>query len=258
MVQDNEKRTQAEFTRQASTMAEAALFNDAGVLARMRAAAQLRPESRVLDVACGPGIVVEALAPFAAEVVGCDLTPAMLAKARARCATRDQANVRWVLGRAQFLPFGEAQFDVVVARSALHHFAAPLDALREMARVLRPGGRVVNVDVLADESPEQAALHNALETLRDPSHVRMLPKSELHQLMAQSGLRVEQSTEWVNQREFEEWLRIANAPERAAPLKVLMAALARAGEQAGIQLRLEGETVRFEHRAALTVASKAD
>ena len=238
-------------------MAQAALFNDAGVLARMREAAQLHAGSRVLDVACGPGIVVEALAPYSGEVVGCDLTPAMIAKARARNAAARRANVRWVLGRAQSLPFGAAQFDVVVARSALHHFAAPLDALREMARVLRPGGRVVNVDVICAESPAQAALHNALETLRDPSHVRMLPKSELHQLMAQSGLRVEQSTEWVNQREFEEWLRIANAPERAAPLKLVMAALARAGEQAGIDLRLEGETLSFAHRAALTVAAKA-
>src|SRR4029079_3322625 len=126
-----------------------------------------------LDVACGPGIVVEALARDAGGVVGCDLTPEMLEKARQRCAAAKLTNVRFVPGRAEALPFEDAEFDVVVSRSALHHFLDPAATLREMARVLRPGGRMVTVDVMASEDPAEAALHNALEILRDPSHVRM-------------------------------------------------------------------------------------
>jgi ubiquinone/menaquinone biosynthesis C-methylase UbiE len=253
---DHETLIRKEFSRQAESMAKAALFNDEGVLARIREAARLTVNSRVLDVACGPGIVVEALARAAGSVVGCDITPEMIEKTRERCASAGLTNVNCVPGRAEALPFDDASFNVVVSRSAVHHFPDPGAALREMARVVRRGGRVITVDVMSAESPEESALHNALETLRDPSHVRMLPKSELHQVLVQAGLTVESCQEWINHREFDEWLKIANAPERERPLKIVMSSLARSGAMAGIGLRLEGEKILFEHRAALTVAAK--
>src|SRR6185503_684389 len=175
---DHEQLIRSEFSRQADVMAQAAIFNDANVLARICDAGRLTRSSRVLDVACGPGIVVEALARSAGEVVGCDITPAMLEKARARCA--GVTNTLFTPGRAEALPFENAAFDVVVSRSAVHHFPDPTAAFREMARVVRAGGRVITVDVQSAEAPDEAALHNALEILRDPSHVRMLPGSELH------------------------------------------------------------------------------
>ena len=209
----------------------------------------------MLDVACGPGIVVEALARSAGQVIGCDITPAMLEKARARCA--GLTNTLFKPGRAEALPFEDASFDVVVSRSAVHHFPDPTAAFREMARVVKSGGRVVTVDVQSDESPDEAALHNALEILRDPSHVRMLPKSELHRSLADAGLAIEEVIAWANlRRELSEWMKIAAAPERIAPLDVVMTALARSGASAGIGLRLEDGKLRFEHTAALTVAVK--
>ena len=255
-MSQHDERVRREFTRQADTMAGAALFNDAAVLERIREAVHFTASPRILDVACGPGIVVEKLAPGAAEVVGCDLTPQMLEKTRQRCAGAGLANVRAVPGRAEALPFDDGHFDVVVSRSAVHHFAEPPAALREMARVVRRGGRVITVDVTAAEDATAAALHNALEIIRDPSHVRMLPKSELHAALAAAGLRVESVLGWTNPREFDEWMKITNAPERVGPLRVVMAALARAGQDAGIGLRLEGTALRFEHHAALTVAVK--
>ena len=249
-------RVREEFTRQADAMAVAAVFNDETVLARICDAARLSSQVRALDVACGPGIVVDALARQAAEVVGCDVTPAMLEKARGRTAAAGLSNVEFVPGRAEALPFADESFDVVVSRSAVHHFSDPGAAMREIARVVRPGGRVITVDVMAAESCEDAALHNALETLRDPSHVRMLARSELHGLLSEVGLHVESCSVWTNRREFGEWMRIVSAPERIGPLKTVMTALARAEVRAGIGLRLSGEGLRFEHTAGLTVASK--
>jgi ubiquinone/menaquinone biosynthesis C-methylase UbiE len=254
---DREALIREEFSRQAETMASAALFNDAGVLARIREAAQITASTRILDVACGPGIVIAALAPGAAEAVGCDITPHMLEKLRQRCAKAGLTNVRAVPGRAEALPFEDATFDVVVSRSALHHFPDPAAALREMARVVRSGGRVIAVDVTAAEDADAAALHNALEIIRDPSHVRMLPKSELHAQLAAAGLTVQDCVTWTNHREFDEWMKITNAPERSGPLRVVMAALARSGARAGIGLREESGQLRFEHHAALTVAVKS-
>src|SRR5919205_800660 len=114
MSQAHDSLIRAEFARQADPMAEAAVFNDAAILERIRRAAQLTKASRALDVACGPGIIVEVLARDAGEVVGCDITPEMLAKAEKRCAAL--ANVRFQVGRAEALPFEDAAFDVVVSR----------------------------------------------------------------------------------------------------------------------------------------------
>ena len=253
---DHDQLIQSEFSRQAAAMATAAIFNDANVLARIRDAARLTQSSRVLDVACGPGIVAEALAPGAGEVVGCDITPEMLEKARERCTKAGLANTRFTPGRAEALPFPDAAFDVVVSRSAVHHFPDPPAAFREMARAVKPGGRVITVDVQSSESSEDAALHNALEILRDPSHVRMLPKSELHRALADAGLVIDEAISWTNHREFSEWMKITAAPERIAPLEIVMAALARRGASAGIGLRLQDGKMRFEHTAALTVAVK--
>jgi len=253
---DHEQLIRSEFSRQADTMAQAAIFNDANVLARICDAGRLSAASRVLDVACGPGIVVEALARSAGEVVGCDITPAMLEKARGRCDRAGLGNVRFTPGRAEALPFEDAAFDVVVSRSAVHHFPDPGAAFREMARVVKSGGRVITVDVQSSESPAEAALHNALEILRGPSHVRMLPKSELHRSLLGAGLTIEEAITWKNHREFSEWMKIAAAPERIAPLNVVMTALAERAAGAGIALRLEDGKLRFEHTAALTVAIK--
>jgi ubiquinone/menaquinone biosynthesis C-methylase UbiE len=256
-MSDHEALIREEFSRQADTMANAALFNDAGVLARIREAAQITAATRILDVACGPGIVIEKLAPGAAEAVGCDITPEMLEKLWQRCARAGLTNVRAVPGRAEALPFDDAYFDVVVSRSAVHHFPDPALALREMARVVRHGGRVITVDVTAAQDAADAALHNALEIIRDPTHVRMLPLSELHGALAGAGLKVASCLEWTNHREFAEWMKITNAPERIGPLRVVMSALARSGAHAGIGLREEDGQLRFKHHAALTVAVRS-
>jgi len=78
----------------------------------------------------------------------------------------------------------------------------------------------------------------------------------LHKALEVAGLAVESCTQWTNHRQFEEWLKITNAPERVAPLRVVMAALAATGATAGINLHLAGDNLLFEHTAALTVAVK--
>ena len=254
-----DQRVVEEFSRQAATMSEAAIFNDETILNRIRdfaCGSGGAPQIHVLDVACGPGIVVAHLAPHCHEITGCDMTPAMLDKARARTAAKGIANAHFVPGRVEALPFDDASFDVVVSRSAVHHFADPPAAFREMARVTRKGGRIITVDVAACESEADARLHNALETLRDPSHVRMLSRSELHRALAQAGLAIEEAVTWTNHREFDEWMKIIDAPERIGPLKVVMTALAEAGVSVGVGLRLDQGRLRFEHQPALTVAVK--
>jgi ubiquinone/menaquinone biosynthesis C-methylase UbiE len=190
-------------------------------------------------------------------VVAFDLTPEMLAKARQRCAAAGLTNVSFREGSATDLPFPDASFDAVVTRLSIHHFQAPHRPLAEMARVLKPGGALVVADVVSSEAPEESALHNAIEILRDPSHVRMLPASELAALIEDAGLSIERRTTWDETREFEEWVRIVDDPERVAPVRVVVRTLAGLGQHAGTGLSLADGKIVFFHRWVLIVARKA-
>jgi SAM-dependent methyltransferase len=103
----------------------------------LSAAAGVAPGRRVLDVACGTGIVARTAADQGATVTGVDLNEAMLTVAR-----RARPELDWRQGNAQDLPFADDSFDVVVSQMALMFFPDPAAALAEMARVVVPGGTV--------------------------------------------------------------------------------------------------------------------
>ncbi len=250
------KEVAAEFARQADAFEAHAVKADVKVEERFRNALGPAGRGRVLDVACGPGVVTAAVAQDASAVVGLDATEAMLEKARGRGRAAGLDNASFQIGDAESLPFGDGEFDGVVTRLSLHHFQNPGRAVQEMARVLKPGGRAVVVDVVADEDPPKAELHNAIEILRDPTHVRMLPPSEFNGLIAAAGLKPIAVQTWDAPRRFNEWMGIVNEATRAAPLRTVVKALATAGLDAGIGLAAEGDDVAFFHRWRLVAAEK--
>jgi ubiquinone/menaquinone biosynthesis C-methylase UbiE len=161
--------------------------------------AALRPGMRVLDVACGTGLV----ARLAAEAVGVDgrvaaldLNPAMLAVASELPAV-EAAPIEWVEGDAQSLPFAEASFDVVSCQLGLQFFPDREGALREMKRVLVPGGRaVVMVWREIDRAPGFAALAAALDRMISADAGRLMrapfalsDAGELSRLLERAGFR---------------------------------------------------------------------
>jgi len=144
------------------------------------------PADTVLDVACGPGLVVAAFARVARHATGVDVTPAMIA--RARELTAGLGNVTLDQGDVLPLPYPDASFSVVVSRFAFHHFQDPGAVLLEMGRVCRPGGRIVVCDLTASSDPRQAEAFHRVEILRDPSHVHALTLDELEALFPTVGL----------------------------------------------------------------------
>ena len=127
-------------------------------------AARVGPGQRVLDVACGTGALTVAAAARVAPggaVFGLDANPQMLAVAR-----RKHGGIEWHDGRAEALPFADASFDRVLSQFGLMFFDDRIAALREIRRVLRPGGRlVVAVCDALERSPGYAALAALLERL---------------------------------------------------------------------------------------------
>jgi ubiquinone/menaquinone biosynthesis C-methylase UbiE len=128
-------------------------------------AAALRPGERVLDVACGTGIVARTVARKLrgnGSVVGVDLSAPMLAAARAAAAV-EGLRVEWREASAVKLPLGDAAFDVAFCQQGLQFFPDRVGALRELYRVLTPGGRLVlSVWGPIERSPGFAVLAEAL------------------------------------------------------------------------------------------------
>jgi SAM-dependent methyltransferase len=212
------------FTTQAKAFAANPWVTDEDRIRRLVAAAHLAGNERVLDIATGPGYIAEAFAGAAREVVGVDLTEAMLAIGKQRSSERGVSNVSFRAADAQNLPFENGAFDVVVCRLALHHLLKPLLVVLEMARVCRTGGVVLVEDIYASEHPERAAYQDRWETLRDPSHVRTLRLSELLQLFRDAGLETDSvATADDLTPEVERWLATTETPpERAVEIRRLL------------------------------------
>lgn len=173
---------------------------------------------RALDVSTGGGHTALALAPHVAHVTVSDLTPRMLAAARRHLTGQGVANADYVIADAERLPFLDASFDLVSVRIAPHHYADAAQAVREMARVLVPGGRLVVIDNIAPEDPLLDRYVNDWEKRRDPSHVRAYTVGEWRGFFAGRGLRVERLQTGRKAHPFADWVERMQMPlaERAA------------------------------------------
>jgi len=136
----------------------------------------------VLDVACGAAHASEVAAPHVRQVVGVDLTSALLAIGADRLSAAGIDNVLLQEGHAAALPFVDASFDLVFCRTALHHFPDPERCIVEMARVCRPGGRVVLSDMIAPSADVRVAF-DELHRQIDPSHVHALLEAEIADML---------------------------------------------------------------------------
>jgi ubiquinone/menaquinone biosynthesis C-methylase UbiE len=123
----------------------------------------LRPGLDLLDVGCGPGTVTADLAARVApgRVVGLDREEAPLVGAREAAAAQGVTNASYVVGDVYALDFEDASFDVAHAHQVLQHLTDPVAALREMARVTRPGGLIA----VRDSDYEAFTWHPASEGL---------------------------------------------------------------------------------------------
>jgi SAM-dependent methyltransferase len=195
-----------EFAHQADSFARSPAMSLAETL---DAVVELVPEdgaARWAELASGPGLIARAMAPRVGSVLGLDLTPAMIEKARADAAVAGVENVSFELGDATGLDVPDDSLDGAVTRFSLHHIPAPVRVLEEMRRVVKPGGYLVVADHVTDDDGEAAAWHQEIERLRDPSHWACLTPSGIAAMGERVGLEPDLTREIPFAIDFEEWI----------------------------------------------------
>jgi len=205
---------------------------------------------RLLDVACGWGFVVLEFRPLVASAVGVDLTPEMVDLAVKTAAGRGARGVEFVVGDAEDLEFPDASFDIVTCRFTFHHFGRPAKALAQMKRVLAPGGRLVLYDYLASSDGARARLHNRIESLRDPCHVKVYSMGEFQAFFRRAGLEERARVVTLMKRDFDEWMAFVDA---GGDLRKKVRGLLEGsigGNRAGLGPRVRDGRLVFTHTCA--------
>lgn len=245
MTRDPKEGVRAQFEGRAPWYVHSRVHQRSEGLLLLLGLAGASPTESALDVATGTGFTAFALAPSCREVVAVDFTPAMLEEARRLRHARGITNVTFCLGDAEALPFRSGVFHVVTCRHAAHHFPALDKALAEMARVTRPGGRVILDDTCAPEDDDLATVMNAWERRRDPSHVVNRPPQQLVRLMERRGLHVDAVRMTAVKLEFDDWVqRSGLPPAQAAALRADFLSAPPRVRQA-FRIRRRGDALHF-------------
>lgn len=206
----------------------------------------------ILDAGSGPGHTALVMAPHAEKVVALDLSLEMLSQGQLLADERQISNVEFRQGDVEELPFPAGSFDAVVSRFSAHHWPEPLQALRNCRHVLQHrGGCLLLADTVSFAHHTVDTHVQAIELLRDPSHVRDHTPEQWMSMLGEAGFAPEIVYTWDLRIDFASWIaRMATPPDVAAIIHKLMRN-APSEVQTALQI---GEDGSFTHRCALLKA----
>ena len=165
-----------------------------------RVAAGLAPGAKVLEVAPGPGFFAIELAKIGKyEITGLDISKSFVEIAT-RNARQEQVEVDFREGNASQMPFAKASFDFLLCRAAFKNFSDPVGALREMRRVLKPGGRALVIDLRKDV--KQKALDDYIRALKVGALDAFMMKWTFRLMLIRRAYTKQQFGEFISQSGF--------------------------------------------------------
>ena len=206
----------AQYGARAQDYVTSAVHSSGADLDQMEAELRGGSAARVLDLGCGGGHVSYRAAPHVASVVACDVTASMLKAVAATAAERGLANISVRQGAAEKLPFADGEFDIVLSRFTTHHWRDMEGGLREARRVLKPGDRAVFIDSVAPAERVMDTHLQAVELLRDVSHVRNYSVAEWVAGLARAGFGLGTITMRRLRMDFPVWIARTRTPDAHA------------------------------------------
>ncbi len=248
---------ETQFARNAERYARSPVFAQSDDLSALLRVVDPQPHWQTLDVATGGGHTALACAGRARHVTATDIVPQMLAAARRLACEHGLTNIDFALADAESLPHPDATFDLVTCRIAPHHFDDPGRAVREMARVCKPGALAAVIDGIAPPDRAVADEINRWEADRDPSHVALLTVTGWSALFCAAGLDAAHLSTFDLWLDFDEHMRRADVDtETAAALRRRLLHSSPAMRD-WLKVTVEGDTITFNWPLALIVGRKA-
>ncbi|XXD11132.1 class I SAM-dependent methyltransferase [Klebsiella sp. R445] len=243
-----------QFGSQASAYLTSAVHASGRDLQRLAERLADFPHAHVLDMGCGAGHASFAAAGQVAKVTAYDLSSQMLEVVTQAAQDKGLSNVVTQQGYAEALPFADASFEVVISRYSAHHWHDVGQALREVKRVLKPGGVVIMMDVMSPGHPVRDVWLQTVEALRDTSHVRNYSSGEWLALTNDAGLVTNHLLTDRLPLEFTSWVARMRTPVPLVDAIRLYQESASAEVKAYFELQEDGsftsDTIMFEaHKA---------
>ncbi len=226
---DHNTKVTEQFGPRAAAYVTSAVHAHGADLEQLAELAQGLPATtRALDLGCGGGHAAFHIAPHVAQVVAYDMSVEMLNAVTRTAADKGLGNIVTRQGAAERLPFPDAAFDLVVSRFSAHHWNDLGAGLREARRVLKPGGQAVFIDAVAPASPLCDTHFQAIELLRDVSHVRDYSHAEWLEALGKAGYIAGIAVPRRLRLDFQSWVARMRTPDlHIGAIRALQAAMPR-------------------------------
>lgn len=213
MIRSHDAIVEAQFGSRAEAYVTSSVHADGEDLDALEAIARRERPDRALDLGSGGGHVAYRLARQAHSVTAVDVSPAMLDAVRDEARRRKLPNIETRVAPAERLPFDDAAFDWMACRFSAHHWHDWQAGLREARRVLKPGATAIFIDVVSPAYAPFDTHLQAVELLRDPSHVRDYTEGEWAAALSHAGFRVRSIVKRRLRMEFESWVDRMRTPD---------------------------------------------
>ncbi len=213
-------------------------------------------ETSILEVAAGTCACGRALAESADVVTCLDTTPEMLEVGKKAAKESNLSNLVYVVGDAAALPFLSGSFDLTLCRLAFHHIPEYKTPFAEMVRVLRHGGRLALVDLIAPEESLRKTKDD-IERLRDPSHAKTLSWEEMLALFEEAHLTVSTCEQTDLPVTLDDWLDVTDvSPAVADEIRQKLHAEMGGGEKTGFDPYEKDGQLCFDQHWLMIIAEK--
>lgn len=213
MTRSHNTVVEDQFGVQAAAYVESPVHADGDDLDALETVAERERPHSAADLGSGGGHVAYRLARHARLVTAIDLSAEMLEAVRETAERRGLPNIETCVAPAETLPFDDASFDMLGCRFSAHHWRDFDAGLREARRILKPGATAIFIDVASPGHPAFDTHLQAIELLRDPSHVRNYTEAEWTAALARVGFRVKATQKRRLRMDYRSWVDRMRTPE---------------------------------------------
>ncbi|WP_276643252.1 class I SAM-dependent methyltransferase [Siccibacter turicensis] len=211
-IRSHRHHVDSQFGQQAEAYLTSQVHASGRDLERLRSRLAGCTDARLLDIGCGAGHASFIAAEQVAQVTAYDLSQQMLEVVSQTAQARVLDNLATRQGVAEHLPFEDNSLDIVISRYSAHHWQDPGMAMREVRRVLTPGGRAIFMDIMSPGPAVTDIFLQTIEALRDTSHVRNYSSAQWLEMFIQAGLAVQEVITDRLMLEFSSWVTRMRTP----------------------------------------------